>query len=181
MEECQANFIQIANCLLSFWIELPAEFKAKLPVEADVVTENAEVRTRTRPHRLGASQEMIKLSPTIKPFFEQWRNSPSHFYTRTGFELGGRHNSVDRVRARVLCLIFCNCTTAALKRSLLRGTIALQLAGVIHQSKLIDDSLEVIQNNLGMWVGRGRRYRRLVEGLGAGSLILLPNDVSESL
>jgi hypothetical protein len=179
---------QVTASFIAFWRALPPDFKSNVYNCSRGTQKRA--RTRLAPN--------IKLSPQVEPIFNEWKVDYLQFYAQiegAGFEpeqspLAGAYSflcrvetryTMDRIRKRLLYVVFSR-LKMAFHRTQLRGNILTQFARLIRQSGLIDESLEDIEERVGTWACRGDRYQLLSDDLGGlGALILLPQDIGDSV
>jgi hypothetical protein len=94
-----------------------------------------------------------------------------------------RSSVVNRVRRRVLLVFFYRLKVGSNLKRLKPGSPVLQyLAQTITCSGLVGDDVGIVEGRLADWATRGERYELLAEGLkGCGSLLVLPEDIGDSM
>ena len=173
-----ADTSKFVNCLSDLWAELPARFKNKI----------------TKPeHRAvkAASQcdQTINLPSEFTRLYKQWGvNCPT--FLPDGFSLEHRIlplpqlysylsssrscHAPDRARWRFLSL-----TLHRLSNYTHSNFEKIFLSNVVN-SKLVSDNQLAIKKNLKSWTIAGGKYEKLVQELGIGCLLLLPDNIATS-
>ncbi|KAE8155281.1 hypothetical protein BDV25DRAFT_135028 [Aspergillus avenaceus] len=91
------------------------------------------------------------------------------------------HKEICNIRLR-LFYVFFNRLKQKIQPQGFWNDAVTYLAQIICRSGLVNDSMKVIQDKVTTWVERGGRYELLANDLGGlGSLLVLPEDVPESV
>jgi hypothetical protein len=140
------------------------------------------------------SNEKITIHSDVNPCLESWRENPSSFANLqdttpqlsqdhpgqlyVSLKKLDRNQAVDAVRWRFYLVSF-HRVKLKVERATVRGKLREVFVNIILNSNLVDDDAEEVRKNCSLWANIGGRYEKIATSLrGAGSLILLPGDIS---
>lgn len=160
-----------------------------MPKELRTVFLNLEERNSKPP-----SNEKITIHSDVKPWLQSWRENPSSFKNLqdttpqpsrdhpgqlyVSLKKLDRNGIVDAVRWRFYLVSF-HRVKLKVERTTVRGKPGGVFVDIILNSHLVDDDLEEVRKNCSLWANIGGRYEKIASSLGgAGSLLLLPGDIT---